>query len=154
MEVDREELIRMAKAMRSTAKKLDEFAKAMEPDLFEDKPKPKAKAGDEKNPFGILRLTWLDYYEKEKEVKYYFQPKDGAALKRIIAKIRYMSEKELTRDEVEISFGIVLKKLKDADLWIWNHLSLTILDSKFNEVVAKIKEGGESDYASKLNELL
>ena len=40
---------------------------------------------------------------------------------------------------VESNFKIILTNIKNVDKFIWDNLSIPLINSKFNQIVAKIK---------------
>jgi hypothetical protein len=98
-----------------------------------------------------MRELFQVYYLDKKGIEYYWQAKDGAALKRIITKL-----KKATGDKEKIpeAWKIILQY--NSDKWIIDHLSVSILDSKYNEIVAKIKNTvtGDASIRNEVTELL
>ena len=98
-----------------------------------------------------MREMFQEYYLNLKGIDYYWQAKDGAALRRLITKLKKSTGGE---DKIEEAWDIVLQC--NNDKWILDHLSVSILDSKYNEIIAQIKKSisGDSTLRNEVQELL
>jgi len=81
----------------------------------------------------VLKKIFLDYYLVNKQIEYYWQAKDGMNLKQLITKLKHYTDE----DKIPASFQAMLEQNKDK--WINDNLSISIINSKFNEIVSKIK---------------
>jgi glutamyl-tRNA reductase len=81
----------------------------------------------------VLQRMFLDYYLVNKQIEYYWQAKDGMNLKQLITKLKKYTDE----DKIPDAFRVILEQNKDK--WINNNLSISIINSKFNEIVSKIK---------------
>jgi hypothetical protein len=46
---------------------------------------------------------------------------------------------------VEDIFRVILSKLKSADTFVWSNLAIPLINSKFNQIIAKIKNPKGTD---------
>ncbi len=101
----------------------------------------------EKRIYSALKKEFENYYLKVKGIAYYFQGgKDGSALKQIITKIKsYCGNNE---DLILQSWQVILEK--NPDKFINDNLSISLINSKFNEIIAKIKKLDNSDFKQEL----
>jgi len=102
------------------------------------KEKGKGKEEDKESLHSIMKNIFTDYYNKTSQIEYYWEGKDGKALNFLITKLKSKCERE---DQIPDAFRAMLEKNKDK--WINDNLSVSIINSKFNEIVRKIK--GSSD---------
>lgn len=94
--------------------------------------------------YGFIKDSFLIYYKEKKGLDYYFQSKDGNKINSIIKKLlsqikttypNLAPEKET--EQINKAFKFILEQLKDD--WIIDNLELSIIDSKFNTIISKIK---------------
>jgi hypothetical protein len=97
--------------------------------------KKHAELNNSVSDFNLIKKDFLDWYKYLKKVDYYFTGKDGAAIKQIINKIQFQNSGAEIRDD----FRFLLKNINDQ--WINENLSLSLINSKFNEILSKIKNG-------------
>lgn len=90
-----------------------------------------------------LKKMFLDFYLNKTTSEYYWEAKDGKALNSIIAKLLFKIKeknpalkKESEEIEIKNGFRHFLAGIKDK--WILENLSMTILSSKFNEIINQI----------------
>lgn len=90
---------------------------------------------------------FLNFYEEKKGTGYYFQAIDGKKLNSIIKKIDFkIKEKGCAEKEKDLEvirgFKIFIEyAYKDTDNWTRDNFSLSVIDSKFNDIFSKIKNG-------------
>lgn len=90
---------------------------------------------------------FLKFYEDKKGTGYYFQAIDGKKLNSIIKKIEFkIKEKGCAEKEKDLEvirgFKIFIEHAyKDTDNWTRDNFSLSVIDSKFNDIFSKIKNG-------------
>lgn len=105
--------------------------------------------------YNDFKKIFLDFYFKKIGQEYYFQAKDGAKIKSLIKKIEFkIKEKgKIPQKEKEITdaFSYFLNLIKDQ--WIINNLSLSTIDSKFNEIISNRNGKKQSNYESKQQQL-
>jgi len=94
--------------------------------------------------YGFIKERFLDYYQLVKETPYYFEAKDGDKVNRIITKLKTLVKaknpkitKEQEPDAINKSFNYIIRNMNDT--FVIENLTLSMIDSKFNEIVAKIK---------------
>lgn len=88
-----------------------------------------------KQIFNDIKKDFLDWYKYIKKVDYYFTGKDGFAIRQIMKKIEFQESGARIQDD----FRFLLKNINDQ--WINENLSLSLINSKFNEILSKIKNG-------------
>lgn len=104
----------------------------------------------EKSLQTILKEKFEDYYKKNKTESYYYQAKDAAQLKQIITKVKFsIKEKKGKKHKVENleiieAWDYILSKIKGSDSWVYDNLSIPTINTKFNELVSKIRSNGQS----------
>jgi len=94
--------------------------------------------------YNLLKTDFLAWYVyKKKGVEYYFAGrKDGPAIYGIIDKLKFSinsEDLELSDENIQATFRKLLKS--NTDKWINDNLSLTIINSKYNEIIGKITSG-------------
>lgn len=91
------------------------------------------------------RRAWMRLYDELKHEHYYWTGKDSAHLKQLLAKIRSkmaeMPEASFTDADVVANMELFCRKACEADSWVADNLSVAIINSKFNELYTKIKNG-------------
>lgn len=98
-----------------------------------------------KSLHSFLKDDFLNWYKHLKKTDYYWTAKDGSALKQIINKLKFSTEKEKVEISDEIIRATFRKLIKSInDNWINENLSVPIINSKYNEIVTKIKSGTSS----------
>ena len=113
-------------------------------------PPPEGEGKEDKNDSkGInskARFIFEDYFRTTFSNEYYWTPKDAGAMSQLLKKISFSREKKnmLTDNDSMIkALEAFLYSIKDT--WILEHFSVTIINSKYNEIVASVKD-------SKLNQ--
>ena len=81
----------------------------------------------------VLQKIFLDFYLRNKQIEFYWTAKEAGSLKNLIVKLKHYTEEEKIPD----TFLAMLEQNKDK--WINDNLSVSIINSKFNEIVSKIK---------------
>ena len=105
------------------------------------------KPGEQKSSpvHKLIKADFLKYYSWAKKTEYYFEAKDGAAIKGLILKIRFKLKElniEETDQNIQASFQEFLKGVWNSkEQWIKDKFTLTILNSQFNEQYSKIRSG-------------
>ena len=108
------------------------YDKHME-DINENEDISKDKDESEKSLHSILKEIFLDYYLANKQMEFYWNAKEARSLKNLITKLKHYTDEKKIPD----AFRIMLEQNKDK--WINDNLSVSIINSKFNEIVSKIK---------------
>lgn len=122
--------------------------------LFDISTKPQEKkqrknSGKKKEPTLThkMRQAFESYYEAEKEEKYYYMAKDGTALKGIISKLtstirnKHGSDYNPLDGEMVKSWEYILTNLKSSNIWVYNNLDISKINSQYNQIIANIKSG-------------
>jgi len=95
----------------------------------------KNEKNEKKSLHALCKNYFHEYYFKKKEVEYYWEAKDGFAINQLLNKI-----KKFTGDnDQKIEAGFIAYLQTPKDKWIEENLSVTILNSKFNEIIARAK---------------
>lgn len=92
------------------------------------------------------RLIFEREYLQNKGNDYYFAAKDAAAIKQLIGKIRkFMPDEDKNNDNVlEYNFTAFIQAILNSgkvEKWVLDNLSLPVINSKFNEIYAQLKNG-------------
>lgn len=93
------------------------------------------------------RLFFESAYEQKKGVKYYYAAKDASALKQILGKIKFLMPQEEQNDEQKLEdnfqafINTILFTNQLHNTWIIDNLSLSIINSKFNEIYSQLTHG-------------
>ena len=86
-----------------------------------------------------MRVEFEKHYLNVKGLEYYWTAKDGNALKQIITKLKKSGGDD---DKILEGWYIILKN--NPDKWVNEHLSIPLINSKYNEIVAQIKNSPKS----------
>ncbi len=93
--------------------------------------------------FAELKQVFMTFYKQKKQVEYYFQAKDAAAIKGISTQILFHFKENgneaPTVQEIADSFEWVMENGATKNKWYIDNLSLAIVNSKFNEITALAK---------------
>jgi hypothetical protein len=93
------------------------------------------------------RLFFESAYEQKKGVKYYYAAKDASALKQVLGKIKFLMPQEEQNNEQKIEdnfqafINTILFTNQLHNTWIIDNLSLSIINSKFNEIYSQLTHG-------------
>ena len=94
------------------------------------------------------KTIFLDFYFEHKKVDYIWSAKDALNLNQIISKIRSLINTSAHPEKagtVESNFLHILKKIQKADRWIFDNLGPATINSKFNQLIAKMQKPEASD---------
>lgn len=83
-----------------------------------------------------MKEIFLKYYFKKKQVEYFWTGRDGKAMNQLIKKMHHVAP-GTSDDGMLNGWEMFLKKI--GDKWILDHLELSIINSKFNELFAAAK---------------
>ena len=108
--------------------------------------KPTEKAQKKVTLQHRCRLYYEKVYQQTKGLDYYYAAKDANALKSILQKIQYLMTEDEKDDENKLyaaytAFINAIFYGSHVDEWIKDNSSLTIINSKFNEIYNQIKNG-------------
>lgn len=108
----------------------------------------KEKLRKKKSPSIVTecRRHWEENYKQSKGVEYYYTAKDAAAVKQILDKIRFcMPEAERDHEDIVLAnfkaFANAIFYGDRIDGWLRDNLSLSIINSKFNEIHNQLRNG-------------
>ena len=82
---------------------------------------------------------FLDFYKKEKGVDFYWTIVEQKNLNQLIQKIRTVSGNLEDKKVLDLFYSFI-DKIKFADKWIFDNLSIRILNQKFNELIPKMRK--------------
>lgn len=106
---------------------------------------PEGEGQEDKNESkGInskARFLFEDYFKITFSSDYYWTPKDAGAMSQLLKKINF-SRKQKGMSTDDDSMVKALRAFLDSikDTWILEHFSVTIINSKYNEIVASAKD--------------
>lgn len=114
---------------------------------IQGEPSGKKRAlGKKKEPKSVqskARIIFEEYFNDVFGESYYWSAKDAGAMKQIIQKIEYnRSQKQppLPNDEKEVLNALLMLLQSVTDGWLYNHFSVTNINSQFNEIVSQAKK--------------
>ena len=92
------------------------------------------------------RLVFEQQYLQKKGEEYYYTPKDAQAIKQLLDKIKSkMPDEEKDNEEsLETNFTAFIQAILNSgkvEKWVLDNLSLPVINSKFNEIYAQLKNG-------------
>ena len=113
------------------------------------KKEPRKKADKTPSIQHRCRLHFEAAYEAKKGDKYYYAAKDAAALKGVLKKIQFLMPEADKENEaaLENNFKIFVDAIfnsRTLGTWINDNLSLPIINGKFNEIYAQLKDNGSN----------
>lgn len=105
--------------------------------------KPKNKFSAEKNEFHVaLKNIFSECYIQHTGSAFYWTAKEATALNALTKKIIFSiksSGGEISQEKICATLTYILKNHKDK--WINDNLSVSTINSKYNEIIAKIRTG-------------
>jgi len=111
-------------------------AKANIKHLEEDKEEDKNKI---KNENVEMKNTFLSFYKTKKNLDYYFTGKDAGNLKQLTNKLKATLKSVGKEANLTDTFAGFLNAINDE--WILENLSISLINSKYNEILSKIRKG-------------
>ena len=92
------------------------------------------------------RLVFEQQYLQKKGEDYYYTPKDAQAIKQLLNKIKSkMPDEEKDNEEsLETNFTAFIQAILNSgkvEKWVLDNFSLPVINSKFNEIYAQLKNG-------------
>lgn len=113
------------------------------------KKEPRKKADKTPSIQHRCRLHFEAAYEAKKGDKYYYAAKDAAALKGVLKKIQFLMPEADKENEaaLENNFKIFVDAIfnsRTLGTWINDNLSLPLINGKFNEIYAQLKDNGSN----------
>jgi len=94
---------------------------------------------NDKKSFLEMKNTFLSYYKKKKDLDYYFTGKDAGCLKQLTNKLKSTLKSVGKEANLTDTFTGFLNAINDE--WIIENLSIPIINSKYNEILSKIRKG-------------
>lgn len=123
------------KTLKSTKASKEQLRQALAASLGVEY-EPQKQAAKEVSIFTQCQRIFMRAYKDQTKIDYSFGAIDGRSLKSILTKIGKMTND----DNIVITFQAFINKL--PDWYRQNAFSLKIIDNKFNEIVASIKNNG------------
>ena len=90
---------------------------------------------------GVFEAHFRETFSEE----YYWTAKDGSAMKQLLGKLEFQRrQKEMPVDEASLlyAFQVFLSSIREK--WICENFSLTVINSKFNEIISQARNGKNS----------
>lgn len=135
----------------------EEKGKTASTEIVNAKPKKEKPPVSEKTRLlrAGLREHFLLTYEQKFKMKYYWTAKDAGALIYLIQKIEFTVKDKLpgiqdTDKETIKTFNHILSGIKDG--WMMANFSMTLINSKFNEIINQIKTPNQTQNAKQRNQ--
>lgn len=100
-----------------------------------------AKKEASSSVFNECKALWFRHYNQEAGLVYSFTGVDGKALKELIGKVESITTYPVNHEAVVNTFGVLLEKL--PDWYRKNAFSLPVINKKFNDIVASIKQNND-----------
>lgn len=95
--------------------------------------------------FNKLKTDFLQWYESQKEIAYYFTAKDAGSLKQLIKKIEFVGKSKHEGEGKEWVVDAFKWILEHLDEWTQKNVSLALINSRFNEILSYGKQPKVSD---------
>jgi len=95
--------------------------------------------------FTVCRDYFCEEYAKYSGIRYSFGAKDGKSLANLLKKIEKIVDNPSDDQIVVDTFKVTIQQL--PDWYKQNGFSLSVIDSKFNEIVSAIKKNGKQPTA-------
>lgn len=110
-----------------------------------DKPKRVSKKGKPAILNSSARSVFEDYYLNTFGSSYYWTAKDAGSMADLLKKIAYSrTQKEMSVDDDSMLYALKMLLSSVKEGWIFENFSVTNINSKYNEIVAKAKNGNHS----------
>lgn len=110
-----------------------------------DKPKRVSKKGKPAILNSSARSVFEDYYLNTFGSSYYWTAKDAGSMADLLKKIAYSrTQKEMSVDDDSMLYALKMLLSSVKEGWIFENFSVTNISSKYNEIVAKAKNGNHS----------
>ncbi len=96
-----------------------------------------------------MKEIFIDVYKAKVGLSFYWTGKEGKHLSELIVKLKFMFEemKKIPDDDsLAENFRLMLENIQDK--WILNNFTIPIINSKFNEIILKIKNGNYNRYSN------
>lgn len=103
---------------------------------------PKGRSKEQSSLNKIAKEVFEQYYQYVCHIPYYWSAKDAGNMKQILNKLKFQREqKNLSTDDDAIIYALkyLLQSIKDN--WVKDNLSVSIINSKFNELINQAKNG-------------
>lgn len=109
---------------------------------LEERRNPKKKK-EPKSVQSKARIIFEEYFNDVFGESYYWSAKDAGSMKQILQKIEFnRSQKQppLPNNEKEVLNALVMLLQSITDGWLYDHFSVTNINSQFNEIVSQAKK--------------
>lgn len=122
---------------------ISDLKKIKSDDEVKSEKEKKKKTKGPSNPYHKhMKSIFMDHYEKDKGISYYWNVKDSVGLNQLTKKIEFTLReggKVVGEEAILSAFKFILEH--NPDKWVEENLSPAILNSKYNEIIQKIKSG-------------
>lgn len=98
----------------------------------------------EQDIFSHAKTIFMNHYRQMYEQAYYWEAKDAFALTQVLKKMIFVCRNKnpnVTENEVVNAFRILIESIQDR--WIINNFSMSIINSKFNELIAHARQSSQ-----------
>lgn len=121
--------------------------------LKEDNIPPTPPKGEGVN--SKARLLFENYFRETFSDSYYWTAKDAGAMSQLLNKLKFQRKQkkmDVSDDSILYALQYLLSSVKEG--WIFENFSVTNINSKFNEIVAKAKKSTSSKSATDIGVVL
>lgn len=111
---------------------------------------------------GEFRNAFDKWYEKEFSIKFVWQKKDDVVVAKIVSALKVVTLENT--DGVKVTGAYVLRlwehllsKLQEADQWVYDNASPSVINSKMNQIVKKLissKDAKTKEHETSIRERL
>ena len=105
----------------------------------------------------VLQFEFDAMHTFFKDTKFIWSAKENKAIKDIVTKIKIIlkeADLEFSVENVRTSFQLLIKDIKDVDEFTYKNFSPAMINSRFNTIVANLKNLKKHDYSEELKEKL
>jgi hypothetical protein len=88
--------------------------------------------------FNTIKSLFIEWYEGQTELPYYFSAKDGEALKQIINKAAFITK---PGHSVQDTIAAILARYHTLPPYYQENKTIPVINSKFNEIINILKNG-------------
>ncbi len=94
-------------------------------------------------PIARAREVFENFFRSTFGADYYWNAKDAASMKKLLQKITYARRsRNLPNDEKQVLDALAAFLAAIHDEWILNNFSVSVINSKYNEIVSQAKNNG------------
>ncbi len=105
----------------------------------------------DKDLFLRLKTIFLEWYEQQKEVPYYFTGKDAGNMKTLITKLKFIGAKKHEGESNDWIVDAFKWLLSNLDEWTKKNATIPIINSRFNEIMANGRNSQKQKFLDNYN---